>query len=496
MTPIKTIFDSLSRVLSNVFVCKPKKLDSMQRKDLMNIITIGTKRLHTFMKQYILHTEPTTKRERQRIRTFTNTAKTQTQAKTQLKNVTTTLKNSFRHLQAAGISVAQTAPYPLALADINGKMRTSAKSLFRNTISQLPNLESMFTSELPPLEHPTVVVDLLYYLHMPPPADINTFEQHVNYLWSVCVESHRRKLNPDCIYIVIDKPKYLPPPREVVHTYRSDRTNDLNSAQPVGSTLPIPHGTEYSASLCIQEFKADIVEFVTTRFILMAQKTHTNIVIDSPAVGNPLYISDSTISNLRPNQHGEADYAIWHHTIHCQSRNCLVVASDTDVWVYGLGLWEAGWLSNKLVIVQRGNSGEYVNINLAARLLQDFAPLQTVPYPVSTMVALYVLSGCDYVSSFFKHTKQNFLECFFSNIQFVLNNNSLITFVEDGNGHTVFESVSTEHWLHLVCSVYLDKHSSLYSGQTLERFRDSFIAVRKTSWMGWVRRQRVPDNHQ
>ena len=89
---------------------------------------------------------------------------------------------------------------------------------------------------------------------------------------------------------------------------------------------------------------------------------------------------------------------------------------------------------------------------------------------------MYVLTGCDYVSSFFKHTKQNFLQCFFSNIQFVLNSNSLITFVEDGNGHTVFESVSTEHWLHLVCSVYLDKHSSLYSGQTLERFRDSFIA--------------------
>ena len=83
MTPIKTIFDSLSRVLSNVFVRKPKKLDSMQRKDLMNIITIGTKRLHTFMKQYILHTEPTTKRKRQRIRTFTNTTKTQTQAKTE-----------------------------------------------------------------------------------------------------------------------------------------------------------------------------------------------------------------------------------------------------------------------------------------------------------------------------------------------------------------------------------------------------------------------------
>ena len=60
--------------------------------------------------------EKKSKRKRQHIRTFTKTSKTQTQANTQLKM--SILKNSFRHMQAAGVSVALTAPYPLAIADL------------------------------------------------------------------------------------------------------------------------------------------------------------------------------------------------------------------------------------------------------------------------------------------------------------------------------------------------------------------------------------------
>lgn len=217
----------------------------------------------------------------------------------------------------------------------------------------------------------------------------------------------------------------------------------------------------------------------------MAQETQTNMVIDSPSLERPACVHEGNMSSLQQNMHGEADYAIWHHTIHCQGRNCLVVASDTDVWVYGLGLWEAGWLRNKQVVVQRGIIGEYVNINLGARLIEDYSPLQRVPYPISTMVALYVLTGCDY-----KHTKQEFISCFFSNLHYVLQNNSLLTFVEDGSGHKVFEGIVMEPWINLVTCVYLNKHSTIYSGQTLERFRDSFrtppLSDECERLLGWV----------
>ena len=41
----------------------------MQRKDLLNVVTIGTDKLCTFMKQHILYSEPKTKRKRPKNRT-------------------------------------------------------------------------------------------------------------------------------------------------------------------------------------------------------------------------------------------------------------------------------------------------------------------------------------------------------------------------------------------------------------------------------------------
>ena len=69
-------------------------------------------------------------------------------------------------------------------------------------------------------------------------------------------------------------------------------------------------------------------------------------------------------------------------------------------------------------------------------------------------------------------------------------NNSLVTFVDDGNGHKVFENILIEPWLNMVCSVYLCKHKSIYAGQTLERFRESFKTLPLSDecerLLGWV----------
>ena len=91
---------------------------------------------------------------------------------------------------------------------------------------------------------------------------------------------------------------------------------------------------------------------------------------------------------LPPNEQGEADYALWHHAIHCQESDVLIVSGDTGIWVYRLALWEAGWLSNKTVIVQKGLSGKYVSISLGAQSIKDCAQLQHVTNPVATIIGL------------------------------------------------------------------------------------------------------------
>ena len=124
------------------------------------------------------------------------------------------------------------------------------------------------------------------------------------------MQTFKTKLNSAEIYIVIDKHKHLPSPRQIVHTSRSKRTEELNSL--------IPHGSEYTACLCTQDFKLQLIDIITTKFILMAQETITNMIIDSPSIDNPVYIHGHNITSLTSNQHVEADYCIWHHTIHCR----------------------------------------------------------------------------------------------------------------------------------------------------------------------------------
>ena len=80
-----------------------------------------------------------------------------------------------------------------------------------------------------------------------------------------------------------------------------------------------------------------------------------------------------------PNKHSESNYSIWHHTIHAPFPHIIILSSDTDTWVYGLGL---------------------VDITLATHFVASHPSISNITHPVSSLVTLYVLTGCDYVSSF------------------------------------------------------------------------------------------------
>ena len=332
---MKSLFnDTNSKSLCNVLSDKPKKLDSVQIKDLLGILELGTCRLLSYVRQQILKKEKPVKRKRQSIKTFTYKKSTQTQNKSLLKNVTTILKNSFKHLQAAGAPSVQTSPYPLALATINGEMRAAQKSKFRSAIAHISS--DMFSSEIPSLVNPTIILDFLFYLHMPPPSCIRTYDQLSDHLWNQCVHQLLTQTLACSIYIVIDKPDFLPPPRALVHASRSKKTSHTGPTPPIGSTLSVPHGSEYLSLLNVPYFKAALIEYLTLQFVTKAQQQLTSIVVDSPSLYNPKSISKHGVVELPSNEQREADYALWHHAIHCQGSDVLIVSGD--VWVHGLAL--------------------------------------------------------------------------------------------------------------------------------------------------------------
>lgn len=112
------------------------------------------------------------------------------------------------------------------------------------------------------------------------------------------------------------------------------------------------------------------------------------------------------------NQNGGADYAVWDHAITASSTSILIISSDTDTWVYGLGLAEAGHLTVKNVYVKWGNSREFVHINMEVEEIAKHHKQNIITNPLSFLVALYILSGCDYVSSLFGFSKDGFFKFF------------------------------------------------------------------------------------
>lgn len=92
---------------------------------------------------------------------------------------------------------------------------------------------------------------------------------------------------------------------------------------------------------------------------MMAQQQSV-CISGSPSLHNPQSMSKHGVRVVELSL-GEA---LWQDAINCRSNDVLIVSGDTDIWVHRLAHWEAGWLRNKTIVIRRGLSGEYVNINL------------------------------------------------------------------------------------------------------------------------------------
>lgn len=196
------------------------------------------------------------------------------------------------------------------------------------------------------------------------------------------------------------------------------------------------------------------------------------VVIDSPSFANVSVVRNGSVMHMPMNEHGEADYVIRYHVARSQVLNTLVVSKDTDTWTYGLALIEAGILESKNVIVKRGNSGEYVNISHGCESLRNISSLKNIKYPITSVVALYVFTGCDYVSSFFRLTKKYFMSVFLEHAKFICSeSDSKSSVIVRDNSIYLDES----NVIQLACTAYLLKYPSVLNGVSVDQFRFSLM---------------------
>ena len=120
----------------------------------------------------------------------------------------------------------------------------------------------------------------------------------------------------------------------------------------------------------------------------------------------------------------------------------------TPTWIYRMAFIECGWLGDKSIYVERTINAEYVNVNAIVEASVSHPNLKKVSFSAS----IYVLTGGDYISSFFKTSKQTFL---IENIEHICSNGVFVETIPVTYMGMEGYGIDVEAWTKLVRSVYL-----------------------------------------
>jgi hypothetical protein len=452
--------------LHNIFQHKPNILPEDTRRNLVSFKEIGEERVTDFVasETVVASTRqqvPRKKMSKKKLKTFSEMKQTTRATQSQLSENRKSLGKLFTIVKQLQKGVVQTSKYPLAISTNNGGLYNSKKSDFYHALHQQDYYRPMFPSHISPSERSEtlIIIDFLRYLHKGPADNNVTYSDFAQYLWNVVV--HKVGLLRACrVIIAIDKPQYLPKPRELVHDARKSahRQDDVPDASQIESNNKVPHGLSFGAALSNADYKATLIQMVVDYFICIGQKRLSpgeNLTIDSAY--KSVCIEKDTVFDLDKNEIGEADYAVWHHASNCPASVCIVSCSDTDIWAYGLAAFELGWLSpSTQYYVERVMDLDYVHINMGVTLIARDERLKDILQPATCFIIVYILAGCDYVSSFRYITHRAMLNAFTENAAFITGKMPMVITEESTEG-TICIDVSVDACVRLICAAYFQR---------------------------------------
>ena len=221
-------------------------------------------------------------------------------------------------------------------------MRKCDKSKFRDVIIDLFPSSKILVTECPTLStnstNHELIVDFLFLLHQPPPPDIQTFSSFATYLWVIKLGIKR---GANVIRIVVDKPKYLPKPRDILHVSRSTKTGKMNISEcEVCDDGDIPHCSEYQQFLANAQSKKKFVHYLMDHFTQLScsKQLPIQIIVDYDDLHCPISIYNGEVTELPmlQNKNGEADYNVWYHCMISTSRHIIVLGV---IQTYGYTGW-------------------------------------------------------------------------------------------------------------------------------------------------------------
>ena len=176
----------------------------------------------------------------------------------------------------------------------------------------------------------------------------------------------------------------------------------------------------------------------------------------------------------------ESDTRIWIHAKHSTGNKKYILSPDTDVYHIGLSLIS----STEKIIIQLSRPSDkelnLLNLHVFVDLLRrdpDLAHISSHTIP-KIVQAIFVSTGCDYVSFFSGIGKAYFLKVFFEKAKFIIRNDedTLATSLTHTDLNEQADSTLMA-FIRLVGCAYFKKHTSAFPGETPESLLNSFSSA-------------------
>lgn len=323
---------------------KPVELTPDQISDLMKISREGKKRMFLYIRQYIItpSKEVPQKRKCNKLKTFTKTKTTKKTERSKVSRMSKNLRGLNTFFQKAGHIADKVSAFPLALCTADGGLRDPHKSSFKDALMEYPDFQLMFQTgnSLPMSSDTEVIVDLLSFIHNPPPHSLKTYRDYAEHLWEKVVFKLGFDRNVGRVTLVVDKPGFVPKIRELVHKDRAKKTKfKISTPSDIVDDLALLRGEYFVSALSNPDYKMILVTYLSKYFAKKGMdnlKSSQELIIDSSAFcDGPIEICDSKVSFSKSRQHqqGEADCSLWFHAHVSDKSNILVVGRDTDIYM-------------------------------------------------------------------------------------------------------------------------------------------------------------------
>ena len=277
-----------------------------------------------------------------------------------------------------------------------------------------------------------VIIDAMFMINTSPLKHIKSITEYGALLLKVFVLPHFHNHSTE-VHICFDNPKQQQFNPKECEQQRRDQAckSDLECHSHVmftpHTTIPRPWQEYVQCRQCKRALieALGLVYLQTARFCLYpgqklvlsgcfsgdAEDTAWVIVKGSLPQPEPIYSSSAQ----------EADMRVWRHAVQSNANHILIYSPDTDVYNIGMTLLQC---TSCEVIVQINvphKEKRYLNLTSLITALASDPDLAALPNEKlgNTMQALYICSGCDYISYFSGIGKVTFLKQFFQHADLI-----------------------------------------------------------------------------